>query len=57
MDASWGSCDGRGFTGIVARDEEGRFLAASRSCVKATSVAMGEAMAILHGCMLGKRMG
>ncbi|CAN6709954.1 unnamed protein product [Malus baccata var. baccata] len=57
VDASWGSCDGRGFTGIVARDEAGRFLAASRSGVLATSVAMGEALAILHGCMLSKRMG
>nr|XP_017188741.2 uncharacterized protein LOC108173698 [Malus domestica] len=57
VDASWGSCDGQGFMGIVALDEEWRFLAASRSGVKATSVAMGEAMAILHGCMLGKRMG
>ncbi|CAN6568827.1 unnamed protein product [Malus baccata var. baccata] len=57
VDASWGSCDERGFTGIVAWDEAGRFLAASRSGVLATSVAMGEALAILHGCMLGKRMG
>ncbi|XP_068323255.1 uncharacterized protein [Pyrus communis] len=46
-----------GYTGAVARDEEGSFLAACRYKEKATSVAMIEAKAIWHGCMLGMTRG
>lgn len=46
-----------GFAGVVAGDSEGNFLAACRYNVKATSVAMVEALAILHGCELGIYMG
>ncbi|KAM1700898.1 hypothetical protein COP1_026188 [Malus domestica] len=53
VDASWVASEGLGFTGVVVRDEDGRFLAAYRYCVKATSVAMVEVMAIMHGCKLG----
>ncbi|CAN6676537.1 unnamed protein product [Malus baccata var. baccata] len=53
VDGSWVASDGTGFTGVVARDAEGMFLAACRYKVKATSVAMVEAMAIMHGCNLG----
>ncbi|XP_068319813.1 uncharacterized protein [Pyrus communis] len=31
VDASWGPSDGQGFMGVVARDEDGMFLAAGRS--------------------------
>lgn len=37
---------------MVVRDEDRRSLAAYRYCVKATSVAMVEAMTIMHGCKL-----
>ena len=57
VDASWGLSDGHGFTGVVARDEEIMFLAAGRYGGKATSAAMMEALAIMHGCRLGKNRG
>ncbi|CAN6708876.1 unnamed protein product [Malus baccata var. baccata] len=53
MDASWEARTGVGFTGVVARDEHGRFLAASRHKIKATGATMAEALAIMHGCNLG----
>lgn len=46
-----------GFVGVVAQDSEGKFLAICRYNVKATSVAMAEALAILHGCELGISQG
>nr|XP_028950430.1 uncharacterized protein LOC103405620 isoform X1 [Malus domestica]XP_028950431.1 uncharacterized protein LOC103405620 isoform X1 [Malus domestica]XP_028950432.1 uncharacterized protein LOC103405620 isoform X1 [Malus domestica]XP_028950433.1 uncharacterized protein LOC103405620 isoform X1 [Malus domestica]XP_028950434.1 uncharacterized protein LOC103405620 isoform X1 [Malus domestica] len=57
VDASWDASVGGGFMGVVARDENGRFLAASRLRVKATGATMAEALAILHGCKLGVRNG
>ena len=56
VDASWCRDEG-GFKGVVARDEMGQFLAAGRYSGKATNVAMMEALAILHGCRLGKTQG
>ncbi|KAM2163458.1 hypothetical protein ACFX1Q_041141 [Malus domestica] len=53
VDASWEAKSGVGFTGVVARDEQGCFLAASRQKIKATGATMAEALAILHGCNLG----
>ena len=53
VDASWCASDGLGFVGVVARDEEGRFLAACRFKEKGSNVAVMEAKAILHGCKLG----
>lgn len=57
VDACWVASDRRGFTGVVTRDEDGRFLAPYRHQVKATGVAMAEAMAIWHGCKLGVSKG
>ena len=57
VDESWLARDGGDFTGVVARDGLGRFLAASRLQIKASSVAQAEAMAILHGCNLGIKYG
>ncbi|CAN6543682.1 unnamed protein product [Malus baccata var. baccata] len=53
VDASWEARTGEGFTGVVARDEHGRFVAASRHKIKATGATMAEALAIMHGCILG----
>ncbi|KAM1605749.1 hypothetical protein PS2_026450 [Malus domestica] len=44
---------GVGFTGVVAKDEHGRFLAAFRHKIKATGATMAEALAIIHECNLG----
>lgn len=57
VDASWVASMCSGFAGVVTRDEEGNFLVACRYCMKATSVAMAEALAIMHGCELGIHMG
>ena len=57
VDGSWLARDGLGFLGVVARDAEGSFLEACRYKVKATSVAMVEAMGITHGCLLGINIG
>lgn len=48
VEACWVANDGGGFTGVVARDEEGCFLAAYRHQVKV----IGVTMAILYGCKL-----
>ncbi|KAM0997408.1 hypothetical protein ACFX2C_007296 [Malus domestica] len=53
VDGSWLDRDGSGFLGVVARDADGSFLAACRYKVKASSVAIVEAMVMMHGCMLG----
>lgn len=53
VDGSWFAMDEMSFMRVVARDADGKFLAACRYKVKATSVAMMEAMAIMHGCNLG----
>lgn len=42
-----------GFAGVVARKSDGSFLAACRYRITATSAALAEAKAILHGCELG----
>ena len=57
MDASWRPGESRGFLGVVARDDSGRFLAAGIHSEKASSVAMMEALAILQGCRLGIERG
>ena len=57
VDGSWLPRDGSGFLGVVARDYGGGFLAACRYCVKASSVAMVEAMAVMFGCRLGLQRG
>ena len=53
VDGNWLARDGLRFLGVVARDADGSFLAACRYKVKATSVAMVEAMAVMHGWLLG----
>ncbi|CAN6571026.1 unnamed protein product [Malus baccata var. baccata] len=57
VDASWNARECVGFVGVVARDDQGRFMAACRKNISALSVAMAEAKAILHGCSLGRFMG
>ena len=57
VDASWDRVGRVGFTGVVARDDRGRFLAAVRGEGRASSASMMEALAILHGCRLGKNQG
>ncbi|KAM2060118.1 hypothetical protein ACFX1T_045347 [Malus domestica] len=57
VDASWLRSGAPGFVGVVARDDEGRFMAAIRRRVTASSVAVAEALAVLHGCELGRSMG
>ena len=54
VDASWVSGGGGGgFAAVVARDDEGKFLAVCRYGLKANCVASAEALAILFGCNLG----
>ncbi|CAN6707714.1 unnamed protein product [Malus baccata var. baccata] len=57
VDASWVASSGMGYTGAVARNSEGGFMAACRYRIRANSVAMAEALAILHGCELGATKG
>ncbi|CAN6697103.1 unnamed protein product [Malus baccata var. baccata] len=57
VDASWNARECVGFVRVVARDDHGSFLAAYRKKISASSVAMAEAKAILHGCSLGRYMG
>ena len=57
VDASWCASEGLGYTAVVARDEEGRFLAAGRFKDFAPNVAVMEAKAILHRCKLGVSRG
>ncbi|CAN6570663.1 unnamed protein product [Malus baccata var. baccata] len=57
-DVQWSPpCVAPGFVGVVARDDAGRFVAAIRRRVTASSVAVAEALAVLHGCELGRSMG
>ncbi|CAN6554430.1 unnamed protein product [Malus baccata var. baccata] len=57
VDASWNDRECVGFAGVVARDDQGSFVAACRKMISASSVAMAEAKAILQGCSLGCFMG
>ncbi|XP_028954974.1 uncharacterized protein [Malus domestica] len=57
VDASWNARESVGFVGVVARDDHGRFVAACRKKICASSAVMAEAKAILHGCSLGRYMG
>ncbi|CAN6555410.1 unnamed protein product [Malus baccata var. baccata] len=57
VNASWNARECVGFVGVVARDDHGRFVAACRKNISASSVALAEAMAILQGCSLGRYMG
>ncbi|CAN6713710.1 unnamed protein product [Malus baccata var. baccata] len=57
VDASWLRSGAPGFLGVVARDDAGRFVAAIRRRVTASSVAVAEALAVLHGCEFGRSMG
>ncbi|KAM2524302.1 hypothetical protein PS1_031040 [Malus domestica] len=57
VDASWNARECVGFVGVVARDDQGSFVAACRKKISASSVAMAEAKAIFHGCSLGRYMG
>ncbi|CAN6585206.1 unnamed protein product [Malus baccata var. baccata] len=59
VDASWLRSGGSGFVGVVARVDTGRFVAANRMRVTASSVAVAvaEALAVLHGCEFGRNMG
>ncbi|XP_048435986.1 uncharacterized protein LOC125475314 [Pyrus x bretschneideri] len=52
VDASWEAQSKGGYAGVVIRDHEGKFVAAKRGRVGATSVAAAEAAAILLGCEL-----
>lgn len=53
VDASWWRAHARGLHVWWRGDSKGNFLVACRYNVKAKSVAMAEALAILHGCELG----
>ncbi|KAM3002069.1 hypothetical protein FF2_038272 [Malus domestica] len=57
VDASWLRSGASGFVGVVARDDAGRFVAANRMRVTAFSVAVEEALAVLHECEFGRNMG
>ncbi|KAM1621464.1 hypothetical protein ACFX1S_020139 [Malus domestica] len=57
VDASWVASSGMGYIGVVARNNEGCFLVACGYRIMANSVAMADALAILHGCELGARKG
>ncbi|KAM1035501.1 hypothetical protein ACFX2I_038642 [Malus domestica] len=57
VDASWLRSGASGFVGVVARDDAGMFVAANRMRVTASSVAVAEALAVLHGCEFGRNMG
>nr|XP_028953932.1 UPF0481 protein At3g47200-like [Malus domestica] len=47
----------KGYTGVVARDSSGTFIAARRSSIDAPSAAAAEAVAIHHGYELGVALG
>ncbi|RXI07306.1 hypothetical protein DVH24_026442 [Malus domestica] len=57
VDASWVNATNTGYTGVVARDSSGTFIAARRSSIDAPSAAAAEAVAIRHGCELGVALG
>ncbi|XP_048427879.1 uncharacterized protein LOC125471485 [Pyrus x bretschneideri] len=57
VDASWSKVFKLGFAGVIMRDEDGRFVAASRYFLKASSAIAAEAIALLRGCELGAALG
>ncbi|CAN6678460.1 unnamed protein product [Malus baccata var. baccata] len=57
VDASWERATNLGFSGVVARDSSGTFIAAKRSSIVAHSAAATERIAIYHGCEMGAALG
>ncbi|KAM2728910.1 hypothetical protein EV1_000356 [Malus domestica] len=57
VDASWSKSSRMGFAGVIARQDDGGFLAAVRSSISAPSFFVAESFAILRGCELGASMG
>ncbi|CAN6563499.1 unnamed protein product [Malus baccata var. baccata] len=57
VDASWSHSSRVGFAGVIARQDDGGFLAAVRSSISAPSSLVAESFAILRGCELGVSMG
>ncbi|KAB2599795.1 ribonuclease H protein [Pyrus ussuriensis x Pyrus communis] len=56
VDASWNASTKKGNVAMVIRDSNGKFVAARKSCISASSVQVAEAKAILEGCMLAKNL-
>ncbi|KAB2615215.1 S2-RNase [Pyrus ussuriensis x Pyrus communis] len=56
VDASWNATMKKGNIAMVIRDSNGKFVAARKSCISASSVQVAEAKAILEGCMLAKNL-
>ncbi|KAB2623871.1 hypothetical protein D8674_040231 [Pyrus ussuriensis x Pyrus communis] len=56
VDASWEASSKSGFAGVVIRDHAGKFVAARRGLIGASTVAAAEAAAILLGCELAKAL-
>ncbi|KAB2628043.1 ribonuclease H protein [Pyrus ussuriensis x Pyrus communis] len=57
VDASWVVSNGLGFVGLIARDDEGKFLAARRQAIVARCAGQAKALALLYGCELGISQG
>ncbi|CAN6699322.1 unnamed protein product [Malus baccata var. baccata] len=57
VDASWSLSTHSGYTGVVIRDANGKFLEAERYAFSSPSVAAAEATALLRGCELGSALG
>lgn len=57
VDASWDLATTIGFVGVVARDQDGCFIAAKRSRIKIPGVAMAEPLAVMGGYELAVQLG
>lgn len=57
VDASWAAATGNGYIGVIARNDEGQFLAARKLMIKALSIAVTEALPILCSCKLASSLG
>ncbi|XP_068329713.1 uncharacterized protein [Pyrus communis] len=55
--SSWVTATNTGFTGVVARDSVGTFIATRRCSIDAHSAVAAEAFAICHGCELAVALG
>ncbi|XP_050157174.1 uncharacterized protein LOC126631058 [Malus sylvestris] len=56
VDTSWNATTKKGNVAIVIRDLNGKFVAARKLCISASSVQVAEAKAILEGCMPAKNL-
>lgn len=55
VDASWAASNRH--VGVIARNDDGLFVAVRKLKIKASSAAAAEALAILYGCELASSMG